>query len=262
MDNRAIGVFDSGLGGLTAVSALRRLLPDENIVYLADTARVPYGDKSLDELNKCAEGDISFLLSKNVKLILIACGTVSSTLTREQMESYGIKVIGVLEPAARAAAEQTQNGKIGVIATAASIKSGAYKARLADIRPDCEIYPVPCPKLVPLIESGKTEGKEVKGALCEYLDPLKAEGIDTLVLGCTHYPLLKSEIGSILPEASLIDVGAQAAKEVKDYLAENDMLSENGGECKFFASGNPEDFCGKASRFLGYQIEKVSIAKL
>ncbi len=262
MDNRAIGVFDSGLGGLTAVSALRRLLPNENIVYLADTARVPYGDKSRDELNKCAEGDISFLLSKNVKLILIACGTVSSTLTREQMEGYGVKMIGVLEPAARAAAEQTKNGKIGVIATAASIKSGAYKARLEDIKPDCEVCPVACPKLVPLIESGKTEGEEVKCALCEYLEPLKAEGIDTLVLGCTHYPLLKNEIGAILPDAALIDVGTEAAKEVKEYLTENDMLSQNGGDCEFFASGEPEDFCGKASRFLDYQIEKVSIAKL
>ena len=262
MDNRAIGVFDSGLGGLTAVSFLRRLLPNENIVYLADTARVPYGDKSREELLKCADDDISFLLSKNVKLVLIACGTVSSTLTAEQMESYGVKVIGVLSPAAKAAVEQTKNKKIGVIATAASIKSGAYKARLSDIKPDCEVFPVPCPKLVPLIESGKTEGEEVRNALCEYLDPLKAQSIDTLVLGCTHYPLLKSEISSILPNAALIDVGAEAAKEVKDYLTENGMLSENGGDCEFFASGDSEDFKQKASRFLGYQIEKVSIAKL
>lgn len=262
MDNRAIGVFDSGLGGLTAVSALRRLLPDENIVYLADTARVPYGDKSRDELLKCAEGDISFLLSKNVKMILIACGTVSSTLSREQMESYGIKVIGVLEPAAKSAAKQTKNDKIGVIATAASIKSGAYKARIADIKPDCEVFPVPCPKLVPLIESGKTEGEEVKCALCEYLEPLKAEGIDTLVLGCTHYPLLKSEISAILPDAALIDVGEKAAEAAKEYLTENDMLNENGGECEFFASGKPEDFKQKASRFLGYQIQEVKTAKL
>ena len=262
MDNRAIGVFDSGLGGLTAVSALRRTLPDENIVYLADTARVPYGDKSREELLKCADDDISFLLSKNVKLILIACGTVSSTLSKEQMEGYGIKVIGVLSPAANAAVEQTKNKKIGVIATAASIKSGAYKAKMLEKDGECEVFPVPCPKLVPLIEGGKTEGDEVKAALNEYLAPLKQNAVDTLVLGCTHYPLLKKEISFILPDAALVDVGEKAAVEAKQYLEANGMLSDCGGKCEFFASGDCEDFCGKASRFLGREIEKVYTAKL
>lgn len=262
MDNRAIGVFDSGLGGLTAVSALRRLLPNENIVYLADTARVPYGDKSQKELLRCADDDISFLLSKDVKMILIACGTVSSTLSREQMEGYGVKVVGVLEPAANAAVSASKNGKIGVIATVASIKSGAYKAKMLKKDGNREVFPVACPKLVPLIESGKTEGAEVNAALCEYLEPLKEQGIDTLVLGCTHYPLLKKEISAILPDAALVDVGENAAKVVKEYLTENNMLSDCGGDCKFFASGDSEDFCRKASRFLGYQIQEVKTAKL
>ncbi len=257
MDNRAIGVFDSGLGGLTAVSALRRLLPNENIVYLADTKNVPYGDKSRDELLKLAESDINFLLSKGVKLILIACGTVSSTLTQEQMRSFGVRVVGVIAPAVEAAVKESKNGKIGVIATAASIKSGAYKARISEKSSDCEVFPVACPKLVPLIESGKTEGAEVKSALLEYLTPLKESGADTLVLGCTHYPLLKKEISAILPDAALIDVGEKAAEEVKEFLTKSDMLSESGGDCRFFASGDCEDFKEKASRFLGHGIEKV-----
>ena len=257
MDNRAIGVFDSGLGGLTAVSALRRLLPNEDIVYLADTKNVPYGDKSREELIALAESDVNFLVSKDVKLILIACGTVSSTLSEEQMSSYGLRVVGVIDPAAKAAAEKSKNGKIGVIATAASIKSGAYKKKMLEKDGEREVFDVACPKLVLLIESGKTEGAEVKEALCEYLVPLSENGIDTLVLGCTHYPLLKKEVEAILPEASLIDVGEKAAEEVKKYLAEQDMLSQSGGKVALYCSGDCEDFKEKASRFLGYSIEKV-----
>ena len=257
MDNRAIGVFDSGLGGLTAVSALRRLLPNEDIVYLADTKNVPYGDKSREELIALAESDVNFLVSKDVKLILIACGTVSSTLSEEQMSSYGLRVVGVIDPAAKAAVKKSKNGKIGVIATAASIKSGAYKKKMLEIDRNLEVFDVACPKLVLLIESGKTEGDEVKEALCEYLMPLSEKGIDTLVLGCTHYPLLKKEIGAILPDAALIDVGEKAAAEVKKYLTEQDMLSQSGGEVDLYCSGDCEDFKEKASRFLGYSIEKV-----
>ena len=257
MDNRAIGVFDSGLGGLTAVSALRRLLPNENIVYLADTKNVPYGDKSRDELLELSKGDIDFLLSKDVKLILIACGTVSSTLTKEQMESFDVKVMGVIEPAASAAAAESKNRKIGVIATAASIKSGAYKQKILRKNAAAEVFLSACPKLVPLIERGKTQGKEVREALFEYLEPLKQSGIDTLILGCTHYPLLKKEIGQILPEAALIDVGEMAAREVKAYLTQQDMLGQNSGECALFASGDCDDFKDKASSFLGCDIEKV-----
>ncbi|MBQ1263002.1 MAG: glutamate racemase [Oscillospiraceae bacterium] len=257
MDNRAIGVFDSGLGGLTAVSALRRLLPNEDIVYLADTKNVPYGDKSREELIALAESDVNFLVSKDVKLILIACGTVSSTLSEEQMSSYGLRVVGVIDPAAKAAAEKSKNGKIGVIATAASIKSGAYKKKMLEIDRNLEVFDVACPKLVLLIESGKTEGAEVKEALCEYLMPLSEKGIDTLVLGCTHYPLLKKEVEAILPEAALIDVGEKAAAEVKEYLEKQNMLSQGGGEVALYCSGDCEDFKEKASRFLGYSIEKV-----
>ncbi len=257
MDNRAIGVFDSGLGGLTAVSALRRLLPNQDIIYLADTKNVPYGDKPRDELVKLAESDINFLLSKNVKLVLIACGTVSSTLTQEQMQKYGVQVVGVITPAANAAVDESKNGKIGVVATAASIKSGAYKKKMLEKAPNTEVFPIACPKLVPLIEGGKTEGEEVKAALCEYLEPLKDSGIDTLVLGCTHYPLLKKEISALLPQATLIDVGENAAIEVKRYLTEQNMLSKSGGEVTLYCSGDCEDFKNKASRFLNSGIEKV-----
>lgn len=262
MDNRAIGVFDSGLGGLTAVCALGELLPSENIVYLGDTLRVPYGDKNRDELKLCAESDIAFLLSKDVKAILIACGTVSSTLEKEKLLSYGVPVFEVLTPAVEKALACTKNKKVGVIATAASIRAGAFERALKQNDREISVYPIACPKLVPLIESGKKSGAEIESALCEYLSPLKAVGIDTLILGCTHYPLLKESISAFLGDVALIDIGFEAAKKVKTALSQSDSLCQDGGRVCFYVSGDEPSFKENAARFLGYELDKLNKAVL
>ena len=264
MDLRAIGVFDSGLGGLTAVSALEKLMPNQDIVYLADTARVPYGSKSKDELLKCADEDIAFLLSKNVKLIIIACGTVSSTLSEEQINSFSVPVISVLNGAAFAAVKQSR-GKIGIIATEASVKSGAYKKKILKASPNSEVLAVACPKLVPLIEDGGFDGqnREVEAALNEYLLPLKEAKIDTLILGCTHYPLLNKQIEKIIPSVSLIDVGKEAARAANEVISQKEMFRENKkGKTTFYVSGDCESFKKNAARFLGRDIDEVKKAVL
>lgn len=265
MDNRPIGVFDSGLGGLTAVARLRKILPNESLVYLADTARVPYGEKSRQQLLDCAKGDISFLLGQNVKMILIACGTVSSLLTPKDFAKIPVPTLGVVYPAVLAAAEQTKSGKIGVLGTEASIRAGAYRACLLEKMPSAEVFTVACPKFVPLIESGKfsKEDSEVKAAVCEYLLPIKEANADTLILGCTHYPLLSEAIEEFLPSVRLINVGAQAAEQVKQTLWEQNMLSEKGAaRNEFFVSGDVECFVNNASLFLGSKITNAKKAVL
>lgn len=257
MDNRPIGIFDSGLGGLTALSRLRELLDNEDFVYLADTARMPYGDKSYDELLGCAKDDISFLLSKNVKAILIACGTVSSNLSGEQFEKIPVLTEGVILPSVKKAAENSK--KIGVIATAASIRAGAYKRELLRINPTLSVFPVACPKFVPLIESGKTssEDTEVIEAAREYLEPLKNEGIDTLILGCTHYPLLSDAIRDVLPDVTLIDVGAAAAESLSLKIDRASLGKK--GNCEFYVTSNKEGFIKNGEKFLEEKIDAVNL---
>ena len=263
MNKGAIGVFDSGLGGLTAVCALKNLLPDEDIIYLGDTLRVPYGDKERDELIACAQSDISFLLSKNVKAILIACGTVSSTLEKESLASYDVPIFEVLTPAVASALKLTKNKKIGVIATAASIRAGAYERALLEKDACLSVYPVACPRLVPLIESGKFSKDEVNEALCEYLLPLKEKGIDTLILGCTHYPLLKGAISDIMGDVNLIDIGKMAAESLKEFLENGGALSTKaGGSIDFYVSGDTESFKQNAANCLECKIEKIQKAVL
>lgn len=264
MDNRAIGIFDSGLGGLCALSKLSEILPNEKFIYLGDTARVPYGDKTLDELLNCADGDFRFLLSKNVKAILIACGTVSSNLTPEQYKKIPVLCEGVISPAAKSAVETTKNKKIGIIATAASIRAGAYKRAVLSLCPDAEVFDIACPEFVPLVESGKTDFSipEVAATAQKYLLPLKEKGIDTLILGCTHYPLLSAAILSVLPDTSLIDVGEMAAESIAKSLCEEGLLSGGEGGCEFFATSDAEGFRLKAQNFLKTEISAVNIVKL
>ena len=260
MDRRAIGVFDSGLGGLTAVLALRKLLPNENIVYLGDTARLPYGEKTPAELKNCVADDINFLKSQDVKLVLIACGTVSSNFDREELsKEFDLPIIEVLTPAVEKACKVTR-GKIGVIATTASIKAGAYKREISKKGQGCEVFDVACPKFVPLVESGRLSynDKEVKEAVDEYILPLKKEGIDTLILGCTHYPLLKDAIKEVLSDLEFIDVGAEAAKMARDYITSREMQTDReNGVCRFFVSSDAENFKKGAGRFLSEEVGAV-----
>ena len=249
MDMRPIGVFDSGLGGLTALRELSRLLPGEDIIYFGDTGRVPYG-------------------SRSPEAIVVACGTVSTTALDVLTAENDIPIWGVVEPASDAAVQATRNGKIGLIGTQASIRSGAYERRIASLRPDAQVFAAACPLFVPLVENGRFRPGDLvaETVAAEYLQPLKADGIDTLMLGCTHYPLLKRVIGGVMgPDVTLVDVGEQCARRVAGTLRERGSLTGPGrtGRCRFFVSDSVEGFSGLASIFLQRDVtedvEKVDI---
>ena len=197
MDNRAIGIFDSGAGGLTALKCLREMMPSEDIRYFGDTINVPYGEKSREDVIKCGNHNVEFLKSKNVKVILAACGTVSSQLSYIKSD---IPVLGIIKPVCKKAVSVTKKGKIGVLATTATIKSGIYKKTCANISPDIEVYEQPCPKLATLIENGHiyTDDVELSRALSEYLEKINSLDIDTLILGCTYYPIATKAIKNLL----------------------------------------------------------------
>ena len=256
--SRPIGVFDSGLGGLTVVKMLLQRLPHENIIYFGDTARVPYGDRSKQTIIQYAKDDIDFLLTHNVKAICIACNTADSMAKAEMEQRYRIPIIGVVEPAAKMAAATSQNRKIGVIGTKATIKSGAYAAVIAREAPDAEVISVPCPLLCPLVEEGRFLPGDavVESVLRDYLAPIKAAGADTLILGCTHYPLLYDVIETLLPGVTLISSGFASAETLIQTLDSLDLRnpSTDPGTIRFFVSDAPERFAENGGMFIGRQI--------
>ena len=268
MDTRPIGVFDSGLGGLTALRELARIMPDEDLVYFGDTGRVPYGGRSKDILVKYARQDVTFLRTFNPKAIVIACGTVSTTALDVLREENDIPVFGVVEPAVRAAAQLTKNGKIGLIGTKASIRSGAYERALDALRPGTAVTARACPLLVPLVENGRFQPGDIvaETVAAEYLAPVKASGADALILGCTHYPLLKEIIGAYMgPDVALVDVGEQCARWVKKQLEWDGLRNERPGtgRHRYYVSDSTEDFSALASVFLGEdvaaEVEQIDI---
>ena len=272
--NRPIGVFDSGVGGLTAVSELRKILPHEDIIYLGDTARVPYGTKSRDTILKYAAEDLAFLKRRGVKFAIAACGTVSSVMVGES----AFKVIahnaftdeictGVIGPAVDAACRATKNKKIGVIATAASIRSGNYEKLIKAAMPDIEVISTACPMFVPLVENGyiARDCAPTVAFAREYLDPMKERGIDTLILGCTHYPLLSGVISDVVGEnVTLISSGAEAARYAKSLLEKNDLLSEKSeaGRINLYCTDSEELFRENVRHFIdldGITVERRSV---
>ena len=271
MDNRPIGVFDSGLGGLTAVKELRKILPNENIVYFGDTGRVPYGPRGRDIIVQYTRQDIRFLLSQDVKCIMAACGTVSSTYPAEEAAALPVLYTGVVQAAAEAAAAASKNGKIGVIGTSATIKSGSYEKLLHTLRPDAQLYTRACPMFVPLVENGYVDdGNPVTKLIVEeYLTDIRAAGVDTLILGCTHYPLLKKAIGDFVgDEVKLIDPGKITAHTLKQTLETAGMLAAprpEGGSAQFYVSDSTAAFEAAADLFLGAyrggKVEQIAIDK-
>ena len=267
MDMRPIGVFDSGLGGLTAVRSLREILRSENLVYFGDTARVPYGGRARETLLKYARQDVRFLRTFDLKAILIACGTVSTTSLEALQAENPLPIVGVVEPTCRRALLVTKRKKVGVIATLASIRSGAYEAVLRRLDPSVEVYGKACPLFVPLVENGRFRPGDVviETVAREYLAPLREAGVDTLVLGCTHYPLLTDVIGAVMgPGVSLVDVGAEAARACRDLLAAEDALADRpAGSVRFYTSDRAVNFQRLASLFLGEEaggaVEQVDI---
>ena len=257
MKNAPIGVFDSGLGGLTAVKELCRLLPNENIVYFGDTGRVPYGNRSRETIRKYARQDMQFLLSNGVKLIITACGTVSS-VAADIGASMPVLYTGVVRPAVKAAVRATRTNRIGIIGTTATIGSGSYSRYISELMPQASVFSVDCPLFVPLVENGFLSDDEIACLTVErYLRPLKERDIDTLILGCTHYPILAPAIARFMGEGvTLIDVGAATAACAAEMLEESNLLNESSepGEHKFFVSDRIEGFSKVAGIFLGEDI--------
>ena len=265
MNNYAIGVFDSGTGGLTTVKALNELLPNENIIYLGDTARIPYGTRSRETIAKYATQDINFLEQHKVKMIIAACGTVSAIMMSNPKVTSELPFTGVLLPAVQAACGATRSGKVGVIGTPATIKSGGYGKAIRAIKPDIHVIGKACPMFVPLVENGYTnkDNKVTRIIAEEYLEVMKKEKIDTLILGCTHYPLLKDTISDIMGEGvTLISPGEEAAKYASAVLYEKEILnnSENIGSNEFFVTDSVDLFTKNCVAFLGNDI-KGTISK-
>lgn len=261
MDNRSIGVFDSGLGGLTTVKELKELLPHEDIVYFGDTSRVPYGSRSRETIIKYAKQDIRFLTSHNVKMIIIACGTVSSVLPDEVAGSFGVPIVRVLNPAAQAACAVNRDGAIGVIGTQATVRSGAYGKAIRSIKPTARVIGKACPLFVPLVENGFLgPDNPVTRLVAEgYLNDIKNENIDTVIMGCTHYPLLYDVISDILgSEITLIDAGRETAHFAAATLKSMGLMNEDtsrAGRAEYYVSDRIDDFSEIAARFLGSSIK-------
>lgn len=256
MDNRAIGVFDSGLGGLTVVKELHKILPNENIVYLGDTGRVPYGSRSRETIIKYAMEDINFLKSKDVKMIIAACGTVSSTLPKEISDNLGVPYADVVIPSAQEACALTAHGRIGVVGTSASMRSNAYGKTIRSIRQDVRVFGNACPLLVHLVENGlvQPDNQITRLTVEMYLKPLVEEKIDTLILGCTHYPIIYDTFNQLLNyDVTLIDPGKCTARYVKKYLAANGMLADRVemGSTDYNVTDQVSGFEQTASLFLG-----------
>ena len=255
MDARPIGVFDSGLGGLTTVKKLAQLLPEENIVYLGDTGRVPYGSRSNETIIKYARQAADFLTGFDIKAMVIACNTACSTAYDIIHDSYGVPIFEVVTPPAQTAAQYTKNKKIGVIGTTATIRSGAYEKSIMKIAPDCNVFSVSCPLFVPLVENGRTGPNDVAALdiAFGYLSDLCNAGIDTLILGCTHYPLLQDVILKVVgPDVKLIDSGAETAKLVANDLVAHKMKAPGSttGNIKYFVTDSVEGFSTLASVYL------------
>lgn len=267
---QAIGVFDSGIGGLTVVRQLVRLLPNENVIYLGDTARVPYGNKSPETVRQYARQSTNFLLSHDVKLIIVACNTVSAVALDSVEQMSNVPVIGMISPGANGALKSSKNGRIGIIGTRATIQSQAYELELKKQSADREIWKITqaCPLFVPIAEEGWHKHPATRLIAEEYLSPLKHAGIDTLILGCTHYPMLYGMISTIMPEVALIDSGKESAIVAKDILTKNSLESneqDNLSQLKCFVTDKPTNFSQVAERFLGFQIpdiQQISIDEL
>lgn len=257
---KAIGVFDSGLGGLTAVKELSALMPNENIIYLGDTARVPYGSRSPETLVRFAKEDLSFVLRQNVKAVLVACGTISSVALPILKETCPVFVEGVVGPAAKSAASKTKNGKVAVIATSATINSGAYRKELAFVDNKIEVIEKACPMFVPIVENGyfARDNAAAKIIVSDYLTEIKKSGADTLILGCTHYPILRPLIEDFLgPNVTLIDSGKEAAKVISKKISNENLSADKNktGKHTYYVTDEPSGFVSLAELFLDKKIK-------
>jgi len=260
---RAIGIFDSGVGGLTVLKEVARHLPDEDLLYVGDTARVPYGTKSPETVRRYALEVAEFLVAQGVKMLVVACNTASAVALDTLAERFRIPVIGVIAPGARRATSLSSNRRIGVIGTEGTVKSGAYAREIRAYAPETEVYSVACPLFVPLAEEGWSEHPIARLAAEEYLMPLLSRQIDALVLGCTHYPLFKTTLHALLGDAiHLVDSAEETAKTVVARLPEVGANLSGRGSVRFFVTDVPDRFIRVGSAFLGTPLEGVEQIEL
>ncbi len=261
-----IGIFDSGVGGLTVAKEVFKILPGEDVVYFGDVGRTPYGGRSKEIITSFTAQDVSFLVEQKVKFIICACNSASSVALDEVSSGYDIQMIGVIEPGARAAVEKTRSGKIGVIGTHATISSNAYARFVHTIDPALKVFSLACPLFVPLAEEGYVDKKATRLIAQDYLQTMLDVEIDTLVLGCTHYPMLKSVIADVMGESvTLIDSGEETARVAHRMLTDANLLNPRTtekpnliGEHKYFVSDVPQRFSMVASRFLEQEIGNIT----
>lgn len=257
---KAIGIFDSGVGGLTVLKEIVRALPQEDTIYLGDTARVPYGTKSPETVTRYARQITAFLVQRDIKLLVVACNTASAVSLDALKESFDLPIVGVIEPGARRAAAVTRTGKVGVIGTAGTIKSSAYSKAIKRINPEIQVVTRACPLFVPLAEEGWVDNEVARLTAHAYLEGLREEGVDTLVLGCTHYPLLKGIIADVMgDDVKLVDSAEETAHTVAEILGRQEMLrpAAERGNHHYFVTDVPAGFIRVGNRFLGGKLGDV-----
>ena len=262
-DTRPIGMYDSGVGGLTVARAVHDLLPHEDVIYLADTARVPYGDKSRDDIVQFSRQIMDFLTGRGCRLLVVACNTSSAIALPDMAQTLDVPTVGMIVPGAAKAVRTTRNGRIGIMATNNTAKSGAYGRAIRSLLPEAEVYEVGCPLLVPMVESGQLKGEMVREAVRAYIGDMLDQGIDTLIYGCTHYPYLREEIGKVAGEAvRLVDPAIEVADEVRkiiDLDVNGDMNDEgkSQGSLEVLVTGDTEAFKSSGLKLLGRGLDDV-----
>jgi glutamate racemase len=257
---KAIGIFDSGVGGLTVLREIMKVMPQEDTIYLGDTARVPYGTKSPETVVRFARQITSFLVNRDIKLLVVACNTASAVSLDELKSEFSIPIVGVIEPGAFRAASVTTSGRVGVIGTAGTIRSSAYTKAIKRINPGIEVITAECPMFVPLAEEGWVDNEVARLTASIYLKSLRDKGVDTLVLGCTHYPLLKGIIGEVMGEGvKLVDSAAETARVVKGILESSGAIRpvHEKGNHHYFVTDVPAGFIRVGNRFLGGDLGDV-----
>ena len=262
VNTRPIGVFDSGLGGLTAVKEMLRIMPGEDILYLGDTARVPYGSRRKETIIRYSQEDLDFLIRRNPKAILIACGTVSATALPFLRTMTDIPILGVIEAAAAKAVASTKCGKIAVLATSATVKSGAYREAIARIAPGVQVLEKACPLFVPLVENGYVDRDNMftRQVAADYLKDVTPFGADTVILGCTHYPLIRDILSDLLPGACLVEAGKEAVRALQTVLQRDGIAAPDGrkGALMCCVTESPDTFNQVGTLFLGQEIDGLT----
>ncbi|GAB3219586.1 glutamate racemase [Glycomyces halotolerans] len=264
MKDAPIGIFDSGVGGLTVARAVAELLPAERLLYVGDTEHVPYGPRPIAEVRRLTLDICDHLVQQEVKALVVACNSASAASLADIRDRYDVPVVEVIRPAVRRAVATTRTGRVGVIGTVSTISSGAYLDAFNAV-PDVKVTAVACPAFVDFVERGVTTGRQLLGLAQGYLEPLQQSEVDTVVLGCTHYPLLSGLIGLVMGEdVSLVSSASECARELYRVLTENDLLAEGEGPGahRFLATGDPEAFTRTARRFLGNLFPQAATAAL